>query len=53
MDFIFDNQDTAMVCLVGDQFIGGLELDVVAIAAEPGHQIGAPLDHPGKSYRTS
>jgi hypothetical protein len=45
MDFIFDDQDTAVVCLVGNQLIGRLKLDVVAIALELGHQIGAPLDN--------
>ncbi len=29
MDFIFDDQDTAVICLVGNQLIGGLKLDVV------------------------
>jgi hypothetical protein len=45
MDFIFDDEDTAVVCLVGNQLVGGLKLDVVAIAPELGHQIGAPLDN--------
>jgi hypothetical protein len=45
MDFIFDDEDTAVVCLVGNQLIGRLKLDVVAIAPELGHQIGAPLDN--------
>jgi hypothetical protein len=44
MDFIFDDQDTAVVCLVGSQLIGRLKLDVLAIGSELGHQIGAPLD---------
>ena len=35
----------AVVCLVGNQLIGGLKRDVVAIAPELGHQIGAPLDN--------
>jgi hypothetical protein len=47
MDFIFDNDDAAVVCLVGDQLIGRLKLDIVAIAFELGHQIGAPLDNAG------
>jgi len=47
MDFIFDDQDTAVVRLVGNQFIGRLKLDVVAIAPELVHQIGASLDHAG------
>ena len=45
MDFIFDHDDTAAFCLVGNQLIGGLKLDVVAIALELGHQLGAPLDN--------
>src|SRR5580698_8678753 len=47
MDFVFDDQDTAVVCLVGNQFIGRLKLDVVAIASELIHQIGASLDDAG------
>jgi len=45
MDFIFDDQDTAVVCIVANQLIGRLKLDVVAIALELGHQLGAPLDN--------
>jgi len=45
MDFIFDDEDTAVVYLVGNQLIGRLKLDAVAIASELGHQIGAPLDN--------
>ena len=45
MDFILDDDDMAVVCLVDNQFVGRLKLDVVAIAPEPGHQIGAPLDN--------
>jgi len=45
MDFIFDDDDTTVVCLVGNQLIGRLQLDVVAIAPELGHQLGAPLDN--------
>ena len=45
MDFIFDGDDTPVVCLVGDQLIGGLNLDVAAVAPELGYQIGAPLDN--------
>jgi hypothetical protein len=39
MDLIFDDDDTAVVRLVGNQLIGRLKLDVVAIASELGHQI--------------
>ena len=45
MDLIFDDDDIAVACLVSNQFIGRSKLDVVAIAPEPGHQIGAPLDN--------
>ena len=47
MNFIFDDQDPAVVSLVGNQFIGRLKLDVVAIAPELVHQIGASLDYAG------
>ena len=45
MDFIFDDDDTPVVCLVGNQLVGGLKLDVVAVASELGHQIGTPSDN--------
>jgi GAF domain-containing protein len=45
MDFIFDDDNTAIVCLAGNQLIGRLQLDVIAIAPELGHQISAPLDN--------
>ena len=45
MDFIFDDEDTTVDCLVGDQLIGGLKLDAVAIALELGHQIRPPPDN--------
>jgi len=44
MNLIFDD-DSASVCLVDNQLIGGLKLDVVAITPELGHQIGASLDN--------
>jgi hypothetical protein len=44
MDFIFDNDNMAVVCLMDDQLIGGLKFDVVDITPEPGHQIGSSLD---------
>ena len=44
MDFIFDDDDTAAVRFVSNQLIGRLKLNVVAIALEPGHQIGASSD---------
>jgi hypothetical protein len=47
MDFIFDDQNTAVVRFVGNQFIRRLKLDVVAIAPELVHQIGASPDHTG------
>ena len=45
MDFIFDDHDPAAVCFMGNQLIGGLQLDVVAIASESRHQVGASLDN--------
>jgi hypothetical protein len=45
MDFVFDDQDSPVVRLVGNQLIGRLELNTVAIAFELVHQIGAPLDN--------
>jgi hypothetical protein len=45
MDFIFDDNDATVVCLVGNQLISRLKPNVVAIAPELGHQIGAPLDN--------
>jgi hypothetical protein len=45
MDFIFNDYDTAVIRLVGNQLAGRLKLDVFAIALELGHQIGAPLDN--------
>lgn len=44
MDLVFDDDDTAVIRLVGDQSIGGPERDVVDIAPERGHQVGPPLD---------
>ena len=49
MNFIFDDQDTAVVHFVGNQFVGRLELDVVAVTPELFHQIGVSLDQAGKS----
>ena len=49
MDFIFDHDDTAIVRLMDNQLVGGLQLDVVAIALELSHQFGAPLDNPRPS----
>ena len=45
MDFIFDDDDTTVLRLVNNQLIGRLKLDIVTIALELGHQIGAPLDN--------
>ena len=45
MDFIFDDHDMPVVCLVGNQLISRLKLDVVAIAPELGHQIRASFDN--------
>ena len=43
MDFIFNHDDTPSIRLVDNQLIGGLKLDIVAIAFEPCHQVGTPL----------
>jgi hypothetical protein len=45
MDFILDDDDTTVVRLLGNQLIGRLKLDVVAITPELNHQIGAPVDN--------
>jgi hypothetical protein len=45
MDFILDDEDTAVVRLVADQLVRNLELDVVAVAGELSHQIGTPHDN--------
>jgi len=44
MDLVFDDETTAVVCLVGNQLIGGLKRDVIDIAPELAHQGGSPLD---------
>ena len=44
MDLVFDDDDMTVVCLMGDQFIGGLKGDIVDIAPECGHQACATLD---------
>jgi hypothetical protein len=45
MDLVFDDDNTAVVCLVGNQLIGGLKRDVIDIAPELAHQGGSPLDN--------
>jgi hypothetical protein len=45
MDLVFDDDNTAVVCLVGNQPIGGLKRDVIDIAPELAHQGGSPLDN--------
>jgi hypothetical protein len=45
MDLIFDDDNTSVVCLVGNQLVGRLKLDVIAIAPELSHQVGASLDN--------
>ena len=47
MDFILDDHDLAVISLMSNQLVGRLKLNVVAIASELDHQIGAPLDHAG------
>ena len=44
MDLVFEDDNTAVVCLVSNQLIGGLKRDVVDIAPELGHQGGSPLN---------
>ena len=44
MDFVFDDDDAAVVGGVDDELVGGLKRDGVDIAEEPGHQLGSPLD---------
>jgi hypothetical protein len=44
MDLIFDDDGIVIVCLVSNQLIGRLKLDVVTITLELGHQIGAPVN---------
>ena len=45
MNFVLDDDATTIVCSVDNQLIGRLKRDVVAIALELRHQIGAPSDH--------
>ena len=45
MDLVFEDDETTVVGLVGNQLIGGLNRDVVDIAAELGHQAGPALDN--------
>ena len=45
MDLVFDDDEMTVVCLVGNQLIGGLKFDVVTIATELGHQVSPPLDN--------
>jgi hypothetical protein len=45
VDFIFDDSDTAAVCLVSNQLIGRLKRNVIAVAPESVHQIGASSDN--------
>src|SRR5580704_13310233 len=45
MNLVFDHDNTAVVCLVGNQLTGGLKRDIIDIAPELGHQGGSPLDN--------
>jgi hypothetical protein len=45
MDFIFDDNDAAVVRSVDDQLVGGQQLDAADISPELGHQIIASSDH--------
>jgi hypothetical protein len=44
VNFIFDDDAPAAVCLVRNEPISRLKLDVVAITLETGHQIGGSFD---------
>ena len=46
MDFVFDDDGMAVVCLVGNQPISRLKFNVVAVAPELSHKIGASPDGP-------
>ena len=46
MDFVFDDDGMAVVCLVGNQLIRRLKFNVVAIAPELSHKFGASSDGP-------
>ena len=48
MDFIFDDDDTAALCLVGNQLIGRLKRDGVDIAPWAGFVKESPVE---KLYR--
>ncbi|WP_232833481.1 hypothetical protein [Paraburkholderia kururiensis] len=45
MNLVFD--DTASVCLVGNQLVGRLKRDVVDVAFERSHQVGSSFDNAG------
>lgn len=45
MDLVFDDDETTVVRLVGNQRVGGLKCDVVNIAPELGHQVGPRPDN--------
>ena len=44
MDFVFDDDGMAVVCLVGNQLACRLKFDVVAVAPELSHEIGSSPD---------
>ena len=44
MDFVFDDDGMAVVCLVRNQLIRRLKFNVFAIAPELSHEIGASPD---------
>jgi len=45
MDFIFDDKYATVVRLAGNQIVGELKLNVLAIALELSHQVSPPLDN--------
>jgi hypothetical protein len=44
VDFVFDDEGIAVVCLVTNQLVRGLKFDVFAIALELGHEIRSSAD---------
>ena len=46
MDFVFEDNDTAISSVVHDELIGRVQPDIVAIAGELSHQIGSSSNRP-------
>jgi len=47
MDLVFDDDNTIIVRLVGNELVGGLNPDALAIASEQMHEIGASTGNTG------